>query len=294
MTDYLPLRQQLAGPDIVVAPGCYDAYSALLIARAGFSVAYISGASISFTRIGRPDIGLVSMHEVAQTVSSIAEYNDIPLVIDGDTGFGNALNVIRTVRLFERAGAAAIQLEDQTMPKRCGHLNGKTLVPAAEMVGKIKAALDARKSDDFLIIGRTDSIAVEGFDVAMERAERYVEAGADVLFIEAPQSLEQMQTLAARFKNRVPLLANMVEGGKTPMHDAAALQEIGYSLAIFPGGLIRAYSFMASEYLESLRQHGTTQPYRNRMLDFDQLQDLLGTASVLEAGAQYDAANFES
>jgi 2-methylisocitrate lyase-like PEP mutase family enzyme len=294
VTTYEPLRQQLAGPDIVVAPGCYDAYSALLVAKAGFNVAYISGASIAFTRIGRPDIGLISMHEVAQTVSSIAEYNEIPLVIDGDTGFGNALNVMRTVRLFERAGASAIQLEDQTMPKRCGHLNGKSLVPAAEMVGKIKAALDARRSDDFLIIGRTDSIAVEGFDAAMDRAERYVEAGADVLFVEAPQSQDQMRTLTARFKDRVPLLANMVEGGKTPMHDAAALQDLGYSLVIFPGGLIRAYTYMATEYLDSLRQHGTTQPYRNRMLDFDQLQDLLGTAAVLEAGAQYDAANFES
>ena len=180
------------------------------------------------------------------------------------------------------------------MPKRCGHLNGKSLVPAAEMVGKIKAALDARRSDDFLIIGRTDSIAVEGFDAAMDRAERYVEAGADVRFVEAPQSQDQMRTLTARFKDRVPLLANMVEGGKTPMHDAAALQDLGYSLVIFPGGLIRAYTYMATEYLDSLRQHGTTQPYRNRMLDFDQLQDLLGTAAVLEAGAQYDAANFES
>ena len=292
MTDYIPLRQQLQGTDIVVAPGCYDAYSALLIAKAGFSVAYLSGASVSFTQIGRPDIGLVSMHEVAQVVSSIKEYNDIPLVVDGDTGFGNALNVIRTVRLFEQAGAAAIQLEDQTMPKRCGHLNGKSLVTAGEMVGKIKAATDSRRSDDFLIIGRTDSIAVEGFDSALERSERYVEAGVDVLFIEAPQSREQMQTLTSQFEGRVPLLANMVEGGKTPSLGAAELQELGYSLVIFPGGLIRAYTYMASEYLKSLRETGTTAPYRNRMLDFDELQDVLGTAAVLDAGARYDAENF--
>lgn len=292
MTDYMPLRQQLQGPDIVVAPGCYDAYSALLIAKAGFSLAYLSGASVSFTQIGRPDIGLVSMHEVAQVVSSIKEYNDIPLVVDGDTGFGNALNVIRTVRLFERAGAAAIQLEDQTMPKRCGHLNGKSLVTAGEMVGKIKAATDARRSDDFLIIGRTDSIAVEGFDRALERAERYVEAGVDVLFIEAPQSREQMQALTSRFKDRVPLLANMVEGGKTPSFGAAELQELGYALVIFPGGLIRAYTYMASEYLKSLKENGSTASYRNRMLDFDQLQDVLGTAAVLDTGARYDAENF--
>lgn len=292
MTDYVPLRQLLQGPDIVVAPGCYDAFSALLIAKAGFSLAYLSGASVSFTQIGRPDIGLVSMHEVAQVVSSIKEYNDIPLVVDGDTGFGNALNVIRTVRLFERAGAAAIQLEDQTMPKRCGHLKGKSLVTAGEMVGKIKAATDARRGDDFLIIGRTDSIAVEGFDKALERAERYVEAGVDVLFIEAPQSREQMQTLTSRFKGRVPLLANMVEGGQTPILSAAELQELGYALVIFPGGLIRAYTYMAGEYLKSLKESGSTDSYRHRMLDFDQLQDVLGTAAVLDAGARYDAENF--
>ena len=292
MTDYVPLRQLLQGPDIVVAPGCYDAFSALLIAKAGFSLAYLSGASVSFTQIGRPDIGLVSMHEVAQVVSSIKEYNDIPLVVDGDTGFGNALNVIRTVRLFERAGAAAIQLADQTMPKRCGHLKGKSLVTAGEMVGKIKAATDARRGEDFLIIGRTDSIAVEGFDKALERAERYVEAGVDVLFIEAPQSREQMQTLTSRFKGRVPLLANMVEGGQTPILSAAELQELGYALVIFPGGLIRAYTYMAGEYLKSLKESGSTDSYRHRMLDFDQLQDVLGTAAVLDAGARYDAENF--
>ncbi|HJN04744.1 MAG TPA: oxaloacetate decarboxylase [Alphaproteobacteria bacterium] len=294
MTDYQSLKSQLAGDDIIVAPGCYDAYSAMMIAKAGFSVAYISGAGVSFTRIGRPDIGLVSMHEVAETVSAIAEFNDIPLVIDGDTGFGNALNVMRTVRLFERAGASAIQLEDQTMPKRCGHLSGKSLVPDAEMVGKIKAATDARRSDQTLIIGRTDAIAVEGFERALERAERYVEAGADVLFIEAPQTDDQMKALTAQFKGRVPLLANMVEGGKTPLKSAAELQALGYSLVIFPGGLIRAYSFMAAEYLKSLRENGTTAPYRNRMLDFDQLQEVLGTASVLEAGGRYDAENFEA
>jgi 2-methylisocitrate lyase-like PEP mutase family enzyme len=293
LTNYVPLKELLSRDDIVVAPGCYDAFSSMLVAKAGFSVAYISGASVSFTRIGRPDIGLVSMHEVAETVSSISEYNDIPLVVDGDTGFGNALNVQRTVRLFERAGANGIQLEDQTMPKRCGHLNGKTLVSASEMVGKIKAAVDARRSEQTLIIGRTDAIAVEGFESALERAERYVEAGVDVLFIEAPQNDEQMKTLTAQFRDRVPLLANMVEGGKTPMKGAAELQELGYSLVIFPGGLIRAYSYMASEYLSSLHETGSTNAYRNRMLDFDQLQDVLGTESVLAAGGRYDAENFD-
>ncbi len=286
------LRRLLADPDILVAPGIYDGLTALLAERAGFKALYITGSGIANNRFGQPDIGLVSMKEVADTLAAIAERATAPIIIDGDTGFGNALNVMRTVRLFERLGASAIQLEDQTMPKRCGHLNGKSLVSTGEMVGKIKAATDSRRSEDFLIIGRTDSIAVEGFDSALDRAERYVEAGADVLFIEAPQSREQMETLTAQFKGRVPLLANMVEGGKTPSFSAAELQDLGYSLVIFPGGLIRAYTYMASEYLKSLKEKGTTEPYRNRMLDFDQLQDVLGTASVLDAGARYDAENF--
>ena len=171
-----------------------------------------------------PDIGLLGMAEVADTLTAITDRVATPVIVDGDTGFGNALNVIRTVRSFERCGAQAIQLEDQAMPKRCGHLAGKTLVPAAGMVGKVKAAVDARKSEDFLIIARTDAIAVEGYEPALERAERYLEAGADVLFVEAPRDRDQMDGIVARFGSRVPLLANMVEGGHTPLHDDATLQ----------------------------------------------------------------------
>lgn len=290
---YPTLKEQLAGDDIIIAPGCFDAFSAMMVQQAGFSVGYITGASIAYTRLGMPDIGLVSMNEVATTVSLIDERVGMPLIVDGDTGWGNAINTQRTVRLFEASGANAIQLEDQTFPKRCGHLKGKSLVPAGEMVGKIKAAADARRSDEFLIIGRTDAIAVEGYESALERAERYVEAGADILFIEAPESEDQQRDMCARFKGRVPLLANMVEGGSTPVTDAKALQDLGYSIVIFPGGLFRAYSLLAGEYFASLKKHGSTNAFRNRMYDFKQINDLLETENILKNAAQYDAANFE-
>ena len=293
MTPGLSLPKQLAASPITVAPGIYDALGAVLVQQAGFHVAYLSGASIAYTRFGRPDIGLVGMSEVAETLSAITERSGLPVIVDADTGFGNALNVMRTVRLFESSGAAAIQLEDQTLPKRCGHLAGKTLVSQGEMVGKIKAALDARRQAETLIIARTDGIAVEGFDAALERAEHYVEAGADVLFVEAPQSLSQMQSIVARFGGRVPLMANMVEGGMTPQQNADALQKIGYSLVIFPGGMVRAMAQSVRAYLVSLKTHGTNQPFRNQMLDFYELNQVLGTEDMLATGAIYDAKNFE-
>jgi 2-methylisocitrate lyase-like PEP mutase family enzyme len=282
------LSQRLAKPELLVAPGCYDALSALLVQRAGFGAAYVSGASIAYTRFGRPDIGLVSFSEVADTVGTIRERVSIPLIVDMDTGFGNALNVQRTVRLLARAGASALQLEDQVTPKRCGHLNEKRLVGTGEMVGKIKAALDARPSDDVLLVARTDAIAVEGFEAALDRAQAYAEAGADVLFVEAPRSRDELAGIAKRFGGRIPLLANMIEGGKTPLMDAAALQELGYSIAIFPGGTVRALAHALGEYFASLKAHGTTAQMRDRMLDFDGINDLVGTAGMLDIGRRYE------
>ncbi len=293
MTLHPTLKDQLSGKDVAVAPGVFDALGAVLAEQAGFHAAYLSGASIAYTRFGRPDIGLVGMSEVAETLSVITERNSLRIVVDADTGFGNALNVMRTVRLFESAGAAGIQLEDQTLPKRCGHLAGKTLVSTGEMVGKIKAALDARRSETTLIIARTDGIAVEGFEAALERAERYAEAGADMLFVEAPQTEAQMRQIAERFGNRVPLMANMVEGGKTPQKNAGELAEIGFSLAIFPGGMVRAIAKTMQAYLSSLKAHGTNTPFTGQMLDFDGLNALLGTNDMLALGAGYDAKNFE-
>lgn len=287
------LRERLRSDGVVVAPGVYDGLSALVASQAGFEALYLSGASIAYTRFGRSDIGLVSMTEVADTLGAIRERVDTPIIVDADTGFGNALNVQRTVRLFERNGAAGIQLEDQSSPKRCGHLDGKTLVSPAEMVGKIKAALDARHSDHTLIVARTDAIAVEGFNAAMDRAGRYMEAGCDILFVEAPQSVDEMRSITSRFGNRVPLLANMVEGGKTPLLSADELAEIGYRLVIFPGGLTRALAYCMSAYFASLKQSGTTAPFRDRMLDFASLNALIGTPELLEQGRKYDPSRYE-
>jgi len=282
------LRSALSTGEIVVAPGCYDALSALMIERAGFSAAYLSGAALAYTRFGRPDIGLISMSEVVDTVSVITERTSIPLIVDGDTGFGNALNVQRTMRLFSRCGAQGMQLEDQTMPKRCGHLADKTLVTCGEMVGKIKAALDARSNPDCLVIARTDAIAVEGFEAALDRAEAYLTAGAEVLFIEAPRNDEELAAVCARFKGRVPLLANMVEGGKTPVKSSAELKALGFSLVIFPGGTVRALAHTLSGYLDSLKEHGTTLPWRDAMYDFTKLNQLVGTPKMLELGKSYE------
>jgi 2-methylisocitrate lyase-like PEP mutase family enzyme len=275
----------------VVAPGVYDALTALLATQAGLRTLYVSGAAIAYTRLGRPDIGLVGMTEVAETVSLIRDRVDAHLIVDADTGYGNALNVGRTIRALERAGANAIQLEDQDFPKRCGHLDGKILISANEMIGKIRAALDARHSRETLVIARTDAVAVEGFERAMERAVRYREAGADVLFVEAPRARAELARLAAALGRDAPLMANMVEGGKTPPLSAAELEEIGFSLVIFPGGIVRALAWAAAEYYASLASHGSTEPFRDRMLDFDGLNERIGTPEMIALGRKYQQGN---
>jgi 2-methylisocitrate lyase-like PEP mutase family enzyme len=270
------LLARLTRKPIVVAPGVYDAFTALVAEQAAFKTLYVSGAAIAYTRLGRSDIGLVSMSEVADVIGTIRDRVAANLIVDADTGYGNAFNVARTVRLFERAGANAIQIEDQSFPKRCGHLDEKRLVPAAEMVGKIKAALDSRQSRDTLVIARTDAVGVEGFDKAIERALAYRDAGADVLFVEAPKTQAELKRIPPALGS-VPLMANMVEGGKTPMLTAAELEVLGFALVIFPGGIVRALAHMASEYYASLAAHGTSEPFRSRMLDFTGLNDLIGT-----------------
>lgn len=283
----MKLKTRLQQTKIIAAPGIYDAFSAAMVERAGFEAMYLSGASIAYTRLGAPDIGLVSFIEVCEIMTAIREKTGLPVIIDADTGFGNALNVQRTVKRFEQAGASAIQLEDQTSPKRCGHLEGKSLVSVNEMVGKIKAATDARASEDTLIIARTDAVAVDGFDAALERGEAFIEAGADILFIEAVQDAEQMRAVTKRFASRVPLLANMVEGGKTPAKSTEELEEIGYSVAIFPGGTVRAIAHALDIYLSELRRSGSNASNRSRMIDFDQLNLMLNTKAILDRGRQY-------
>ena len=288
MTQQNSLRSLLSKPPIVVAPGIYDPLTALIATQAGFRSLYISGAAIAYTRLGRPDIGLVSFTEVVETVSLIRDRVDANLIVDADTGYGNALNVERTIRLLERAGADAIQIEDQGFPKRCGHLDDKTLIPAAEMVGKIKAAVDARHSKNTLIIARTDAVAVEGFAQAVERALLYKDAGADVLFVEAPKAREELEKIVKQVGQTLPLMANMVEGGKTPMLSAAELEALGFSLVIFPGGIVRTLAKAAVDYYASLAAHGTTQPFRDRMFDFDALNALLGTPEMIDRGKRFE------
>ncbi|MGK0371932.1 MAG: 2-methylisocitrate lyase-like PEP mutase family enzyme [Glaciecola sp.] len=286
------LRKYIAASKILIAPGGSDGLSGHLIESAGFQAMYLSGASIAYTRFGLPDIGLVSMAEVASTLSVIRERVDLPIIVDADTGFGNALNVQRTVKLFERHGASAIQLEDQQLPKRCGHLAGKSLISKAEMVGKIHSALDARNNPNTLIIARTDGIAVDGIDAAMDRAHAYVDAGADMLFVEAPKNMEQMQRICGELSSRIPLLANMVEGGDTPISSAKDLQSMGYSLVIFPGALVRASTHASMNLLAYLKQHGNTDAMSENMLNLKQLNEVLETEKTLARGEAYAESKF--
>jgi 2-methylisocitrate lyase-like PEP mutase family enzyme len=283
------LKSRLRDARILTAPGVYDGLTAALAQQAGFEALYLSGAAVAYTRLGRPDIGLTSVSEMADTMALIRDRVDLPVIIDADTGFGNALNAQRTMRIYERAGANALQIEDQTYPKRCGHLADKSLISRAEMAGKIAAMADARKDSDTLIIARTDAIAVEGFDAAIERAEAYVAAGADVLFVEAPRSADELRAVADHFGTRLPLLANMVEGGATPIKTSDDLQALGFSIVIFPGGIVRAMARTAEAYFASLKTHGSNRAFGQSMFDFDGLNGRIGTDDMLATGRKYDS-----
>jgi len=290
----MTLMKSLQGPEAVIAPGVFDPLTALLAQQAGFSAAYVSGASVSYTLLGRPDLGFVTLPQLADTVERMRQRVTIDLIVDADTGFGNALNTIHTVKVLERAGANAIQLEDQQMPKRCGHLSGKQLISAAEMVGKIKAATDARTSEDTLIIARTDAIAVEGVDAALDRATAYKDAGADILFIEAPQSAADMARIPQHFGGAIPLLANMVDGGDPTIHNAKTLHDAGYSLIITAGSLARAAAFAAEQLLQRLRADGTTAGSSKQMLSFAELNQRIGLPEMLEQSEACAASETET
>lgn len=283
------LKQRLTEPTPFLCPGVYDALSALLAEQAGFEGLYLSGASIAYTQLGRSDVGLTTYSEVVDVLRRITERVSLPVVVDADTGFGNAVNVQRTVRGLEQAGGAMIQLEDQAFPKRCGHLDGKALISQGEMVGKIKAALDARQHERTLILARTDALAVEGWERAITRAQAYAEAGADALFIEALRSEEQLSQAAQLFAHRLPMLANMVEGGKTPVLSATRLGELGFKIVIYPGGTVRALTHAMQGYFKSLHQTQSTTAWKDRMLDFDQLNAVLGTPELLARAKGYAA-----
>jgi 2-methylisocitrate lyase-like PEP mutase family enzyme len=285
------LRQRLTRKPILLAPGVYDALTALVATQAGAEAIYLSGAGMAYSRLGRSDVGLMTMTEVADTIRLVRDRVAAPMIVDADNGHGNALNTQRTVRLYERAGASALQIEDQSYPKRCGHLAEKQLIPADEMIGKLKAALDARTSAETLIIARTDAIAVEGFGAALDRAAAYREAGADVIFVEAPGSLDELSAIVARFGGAVPLMANMIEGGKTPLADAAALEAMGFSLVIYPGAIARALTHTMQHFYATLLRDGGTTAFANQMLDFDALNAVIGTPELLALGKRYEGGD---
>ena len=266
------LREALAAETLLMAPGCFDCLSAKLVAKAGFSAAYITGSGVSMSTIGAPDMGVISFSEVIDRARRIADCVDIPLICDADTGYGGPINVIRTVQEFERAGLSAIQIEDQVWPKKCGHEPGRKLVSIAEMVGRIKAAVDARVDEDFVVVARTDARSSHGMDEAIERAARYQEAGADVLFVESPETKEEMAEINRQLK--APTLANMVEGGRTPLANATELQSLGYSLAIYPNSLTRLFAFQGARMLAELNATGSTDGFKGEMLDHRALWDL--------------------
>ena len=279
------LRRLLAGPEFLVVPGVADSLNARLVAEEEFKAIYMTGAGTTAVRLGMPDVGLLTMDEMVDNASRIAEASGLPLIADADTGYGGPLNVRRTIRAFERAGVAGVHIEDQQLPKRCGHLAGKTLVPAGEMAAKIRAAVDAREDPDFVLIARTDAIAVEGFEAAIERGKVYEDAGADVIFVEAPRTREQLAAIPPAFG--VPALLNIGASGKTPMLDAEEAKELGFRLAIYPNFLILAAIPAVRRALRELKEKGTPAALLNDIAGFTELFDIVGMAEVQELEERY-------
>ncbi len=266
------LRQLLNSGKTLIAPGAFDGLSARLIEQAGFDCIYGSGGAISRSA-GFPDLGLLSFSEVVERYMQMVEVTHIPIVADADTGYGNEMNMRRTIEIYEKIGLAGCHIEDQSFPKRCGHLDDKSLIPANEMVLKIKAACKARKDKDFLIIARTDAIAVEGFDAAIKRANDYAAAGADMIFVEAPQTLEQIQMIAQQVK--APKLINMFYGGKTPLVPANDLQKMGYQLVIIPSDLQRAAIRAMQNTLQAIKKDGDSKSVNDQLASFTEREKII-------------------
>jgi carboxyvinyl-carboxyphosphonate phosphorylmutase len=279
------LRDLLAAPDVVVAPGVADALNARLVAAEGFKAVYMTGGGTSAVRLGMPDVGLLTMPEMVDNAARIADASGLPVIADADTGYGNALNVQRTVRAFEKAGVAAIHIEDQEFPKRCGHLGGKTLIASAEMVGRIKAACDARRDPDFVIIARTDALSVEGLGAALERGKAYEAAGADMIFVESPLTMEHLAAIPKAF--RAPTLFNMASSGKTPFVSTAELARLGFRLAIYPNFAILAAIPVVRNYLRVLREKGSVADLVAGMASFKEWFDAVGMDEVKALEERY-------
>jgi len=283
------LRALLTGPQVVCAPGAFDCLTARLVEQAGFDALYVTGSGVSISRLGAPDVAVISFSEVLDQVKRIVDVTTIPVVADADTGYGGPLNVIRTVREFEKAGVSAIQIEDQDWPKRCGHELGRRVVDTQVMVDRIKAATDARHDSDFVVVARTDARTVLGLDAALERACAYVEAGADVIFVESPESKAEM----ARITREVPAptLANLVEGGRTPILTRDELNSIGYRLAIYPNSLTRLIGRMGAVMLDALQSTGTTASMAEHMLSHRALWDLFDYDDWIACESRYLSGN---
>lgn len=279
------LRQMLQEPGIVVAPGAYDCLTAKIIQQAGFPAVYMTGAGTSVARLGYPDLALATMTEMVANAADIAGAVEVPVIADADTGYGGVLNVQHTIRQYERAGVAAIHIEDQEFPKRCGHLDNKRVVPVAEMVRKIRAAVDARTDDDFVIIARTDALAVTGWDDTMSRCESYIQAGADVLFIEALRTPEQAEQVARSFD--LPLLYNFVETGKSPLIPVPELERIGFKLVIFPVSALLTVCHGVAHLMRELKQNGTTAHKMSDMVSLTECFDAVGLSEMLACDARY-------
>ncbi len=281
------LRELLAAAEPVVAPGAHDALTARLVAQAGFDAVYMTGFGASASLLGQPDVGLLSFAEMIDQARRLAEAIDVPLIADADDGYGNPINVMRTVRAYEAAGVAGLHLEDQLSPKRCGHLEGKQLIATSEMVEKVHAAVEARRSADLVIIARTDARAVEGLDAALERARRYRDAGADVLFVEAPQSEAEVVAVAQAFPD-TPLLFNAVEGGRTPLLELARLRELGFRLVLCPLTALLAGTAAVQQALARLRESGM--PNDDGALSFSGFTDLIGLPEIHRLEARFAPA----
>jgi 2-methylisocitrate lyase-like PEP mutase family enzyme len=280
------LRALLARPGCIVAPGVADALAARLVAREGFEAVYMTGFGTSLTRLGMPDVGLLTASEMVDNAGRIADASGLPVIADADTGYGNPINVRRTIRDYEKAGVAGVHIEDQAWPKRCGHLAGKRVIPVAEMVAKIRAACDARRDENFVIITRTDAIAVEGLEAALERGSRYREAGADVLFIEAPVGRAEIERVAAHFRG-VPLLYNMAASGKTPDLPADELARLGYRIAIYPNWVILAAIPAMQHLLRELKRTGSIAHLRGEVATFKQFTEIAGLPEIQALEERY-------
>ncbi len=272
------LRELLSAPRPLVAPGAYDALSARLVEQAGFDVVYMTGFGTTASLIGRPDVGLLTGAEMADNARRIAAAVDVPVIADADTGYGNAINVVRTVQLYEQAGIAGIQLEDQVMPKKCGHMSGKAIIGADEMAGKLRAAVEARRDPDLVIIARTDAVATHGVDEAISRARAYAEAGADLLFVEAPTSEADIERVATELRGVAPLLFNWAEGGRTPPLSLQRIGELGFSLVIYPIGTLLAATAGMRALLASLEADGV--PALDGLPTFEEFTGLIGLREV--------------